>query len=147
MRFSVLKLNRLFVGDCSLAYRGDIFSDDKFICWLGLFLRINHAMEEQMKIINYAYGVAIAISLAVVNVSASDETTDHDAMDAGQETKISTAYVFSTYLNAYELNVPVKAVKATFIDSVEGAIYKDLAVELAHEIQSISDINTNKLAF
>lgn len=100
-----------------------------------------------MKIINYAYGVAIAISLAVVNVSASDETTDHDAMDAGQETKISTAYVFSTYLNAYELNVPVKAVKATFIDSVEGAIYKDLAVELAHEIQSISDINTNKLAF
>lgn len=104
-------------------------------------------MEEQMKIINYAYCFAIAISLAVVNVNASEETTEHDALDARQETKISTAYVLSTYLNAYDLNVPVNAVKATFIDSVEGAIYKDLAVELAYEIQGISDINTNKLTF
>ena len=87
---------------------------------------------------------SIALALAGSGALAADpksQSASQDITNARQETQIWTTYAMSPYLRANDLKVSVQNGKATLTGKVEEDVNKDLAKQIALNVEGIKDVD------
>src|SRR5512147_2388867 len=87
---------------------------------------------------------SIALALSAVSSVAGADTVSQDVIEARQETQIWTTYALSPYLRANDLTVSVHEGKATLTGKVAEDINKDLAKQIALNVDGIKSVD-NKI--
>jgi len=95
-----------------------------------------------------AAGIALALGttgFAFASEPAQKETLSQDLSDARREVQIWTSYAINPHLKALDLKVEVKGEKATLQGTVDSGAAKDLAEEIALNVDGVSKVD-NRIA-
>jgi len=83
----------------------------------------------------------LALSLAAMGCDGMGGSNAQTVADARQEGQIWTTYALSPYLRANNIGVAVLKGKATLSGTVEEAVNKELATEIALGVEGITDVD------
>lgn len=83
----------------------------------------------------------LVLSLAAMGCGNMGGSNSQTVADARQEGQIWTTYALSPYLRANNIGVAVLKGKATLSGTVEEAVNKELATEIALGVQGITDVD------
>jgi len=89
----------------------------------------------------FTLAAGLVLALAASGGVASADSVSQDIVDARQERQIWTTYALSPYLRANNIGVAVLKGKATLSGTVEEAVNKELATEIALGVEGITDVD------
>ena len=78
--------------------------------------------------------------------TAADHDETDKASDAWREGKLDTLYLFNRHLNNFTIDPEVRGTKVTLTGKVESEVDKELAEQLALDIDGITDVDNSELA-
>lgn len=88
--------------------------------------------------------IAVVAALACMQTSFADERSTAEVIsDARHEAQIWTTYSFNPHLKALDISVEVRGDTATLAGTVENAVEKDLATQIALGTSGIKNVNNN----
>ena len=106
-------------------------------------------MKQTLRKWTLAAGIALALGGIGAEWAADPKTHDskpHDTMseqvnDARREAQIWTSFAMNPHLHAFELSVKVDGNKALLEGKVENGVAKDLAAQIAQDVEGIAHVD------